>query len=379
MLSPRTPEELAEALHAAAAAGGAIALGGASTKRAMAGPCAPAEVIISTAGLSRIRQYDPRDLTISVEAGAPFAELRRALAAHGQMIPLDPPFSSRATIGGVLAANTCGPRRALYGAARDMVIGMKMATLAGKLVESGGMVVKNVAGLDTAKLMVGSFGTLAAIAVVNLKVTPAPPASRTFALEFASAEGAIGGRQALRATALRPAALDLLNPAAAARVGLGGWVLLVRACGSEAVIARYARELNEAAVYESESEQSLWEAIEEFTPRFLAGCETGCVVRVSCPISQTAEALRQAEGPALARAASGVVYACFTDWREAGAWAPRAVRCGWNPVIEFAPESAKCELELWPQPGSDFALMQRIKRMFDPAGVLNSGRLYGRL
>ena len=86
------------------------------------------------------------------------------------MVPLDPPFSAGATVGGVVASNSSGPRRRLYGTARDLVIGMQFATLEGKLVQSGGMVVKNVAGLDMAKLMIGSFGTLAAIAVVNFKL-----------------------------------------------------------------------------------------------------------------------------------------------------------------------------------------------------------------
>ena len=130
--------------------------------------------------MNRILQYEPRDLTISVEAGLPWADLTSYAGGERQMIPLDPPFADRATVGGVVAANTSGPRRRLYGTVRDVVIGMKFATLEGKLVQSGGMVVKNVAGLDMAKLMIGSFGTLAAIAVVNFKLAPAPPATRTF-------------------------------------------------------------------------------------------------------------------------------------------------------------------------------------------------------
>ena len=100
------------------------------------------------------------------------------------MIPLDPPFSDRAaeraafseraTMGGIVAANTSGPRRRLYGSARDMVIGMTFATLEGKLIRTGGMVVKNVAGLDMGKLMIGSFGTLAAIATLNFRLYPSP-------------------------------------------------------------------------------------------------------------------------------------------------------------------------------------------------------------
>src|SRR5207245_9644671 len=95
-------------------------------------------------------------------------------------VPLDPPLSGAATIVGILSANSSGPRRRLYGTARDLVIGMKFATLEGKLVQSGGMVVKNVAGLDMGKVMIGSFGTLAAIAVVNFKLLPMAAAEATF-------------------------------------------------------------------------------------------------------------------------------------------------------------------------------------------------------
>ena len=140
----------------------------------MAGPIEPADEQVSTSALGRVLQYEPRDLTISVEAGLPWRELTRVLAENRQMVPLDPPFGADATVGGVVASNSCGPRRRLYGSARDLVIGMKFATLEGKVVQSGGMVVKNVAGLDMAKLMIGSFGTLAAIAVVNFKVQPMP-------------------------------------------------------------------------------------------------------------------------------------------------------------------------------------------------------------
>ena len=150
----------------------------------MAGPIGHPDECISTARLDRVLEYEPRDLTISVEAGLPWKDLERTLAGNRQMVPLDPPFADAATVGGVVAANSSGPRRRLYGTARDMVIGMQFATLEGKLVKSGGMVVKNVAGLDMAKLMIGSFGTLAAIAVVNFKVLPAPEVERSFLLRF---------------------------------------------------------------------------------------------------------------------------------------------------------------------------------------------------
>src|SRR5580704_9970647 len=157
----------------------------------MGGPMRDSDVTLTTNCLNRVLEYDPRDLVVSVEAGISYRQLSRVLAEHRQMIPLDPPFSERATIGGIVAANTSGPRRRLYGSPRDMVIGMTFATLEGKLVRTGGMVVKNVAGLDMAKLMIGSFGTLAAIAVVNFKLLPAPEGERSFLLPFSTAADAV--------------------------------------------------------------------------------------------------------------------------------------------------------------------------------------------
>src|SRR5262249_51064228 len=218
MLAPSTPAELAEALRDAAARGQTIALAGDSTKRKMAGPLEPADVTITTLSLRRVVQYEPRDLTVSVGAGLAWRELEHLLAENHQMIPLDPPFADGATVGGVIAANTSGPRRRLYGTARDLVIGMQFATLEGKLVQAGGMVVKNVAGLDMAKLMIGSFGTLAAITTVNFKLQPAPEAERSFLVPFDSLESVVAARDQLLQTQLQPAAIDVLSPGAASGI-----------------------------------------------------------------------------------------------------------------------------------------------------------------
>ena len=218
MLAPENSTDLAQALGDAAARGRTIALGGNSSKRLMAGPSEPADVAIATTALHRVLEYEPHDLTISVEAGLPWRSLASLLAPNRQMVPLDPPFAESASVGGVVASNGSGPRRRLYGTARDLIIGMRFATLEGKLVQSGGMVVKNVAGLDMAKLMIGSFGTLAAIAVVNFKLVPAPEAERSFLLPFRSLAEAIAARNQVLANPLQPVAIDLLNPAAAGSI-----------------------------------------------------------------------------------------------------------------------------------------------------------------
>jgi glycolate oxidase FAD binding subunit len=145
---PSSVRDLTTILKEASAEEQTIEIAGNNSKRLMGGPTTPAETKVNTSGLRRVLKYEPNDLTISVEAGMPFADLQALLAKNRQMVALDPPFFAKATVGGVIATNSSGPMRRYYGTARDQVIGMKFVTLAGKQVSTGGMVVKNVAGLD---------------------------------------------------------------------------------------------------------------------------------------------------------------------------------------------------------------------------------------
>ncbi|HYL34664.1 MAG TPA: FAD-binding oxidoreductase [Bryobacteraceae bacterium] len=365
-LSPSSPEELAAQLADANAKHQSITLCGAGTKNRMAGPICASDVTITTCALNRVLQYEPRDLTISVQAGLLWREFSRILAEHNQMVPLDPAFSDDATVGGIVAANSSGPRRRLYGTARDMVIGMTFATLEGKLVRTGGMVVKNVAGLDMGKLLIGSFGTLAAMAVVNFRLHPRPAGTRTYVQEFVRIAEAVAARDKILKSALQPAAIDILKTSE-------GYDLLVQAGGSPRVLDRYSRELGAARIVEDAEEQLLWRNIREFTPDFLSEHGNGAVLRASCTLSEVGAVLESLPAPALSRAGSGVCYGYFPDPREL-----RPPRRG-NSVVEFAPADFRDCADLWPEPGSDFAMMKKVKQMFDPLGLLNRRRLYGRI
>jgi len=381
VFGPTTGEELADTLRRLALHDCLIELRGGATKRRMGGALQRFDETVSLACLRRVIEYEPHDLTISVEAGLPWRELTAVLAQHRQMVPLDPPFGESATVGGVVAANCSGPRRRLYGTARDLVIGMQFATLEGKLVSTGGMVVKNVAGLDMGKLMIGSFGTLAALVSVNFKLLPMPAVERSFLLVFDSASAALAVRDRIAAGALEPAALDLLNPAAATAFGNAAWMLVVRAAGNAAAVDRYERELaglGSGVALEEQDHLRLWRRLEEYTPAFLAGRPDGAVVRVSCTLKDLAGAIEQFPGPAVARAGAGVCYGYFESGRDAAAWLTDAAHRGWKAVMEFGPEH-RHDLEMWPAPGGDLELMRRIKHMFDPANLLNRGRLYQRI
>jgi len=240
-------------------------------------------------------------------------------------------------------------------------------------------VVKNVAGLDMAKLMIGSFGTLAAIAVVNFKLQPMPEVERSFLLPFDSLAAAIAARKAILNGQLQPAAIDLLNPAAARTLGNSSWLLALRAGGNAAAVQRYEREFanfTDGLAFEDERQQTLWRHVEDFTPQFLAAHEDGAVVRASCTLKDTEAVMQSFPGPAVARAGSGVCYGYFERAQGAADWLGGAHGSGSKAVIEFAPEGCRRKLDLWPSPGGDFEIMQRVKHLFDPRNLLNRGRLY---
>ena len=371
---PDNASDLAAALGAAGAAGHSVEAGGRFTKARWGGPVAEAKVRISTANMKRVLEYEPRDLTISVEAGMPYAELTALLAANKQMIPLDPPYAANATIGGVLAANQSGPRRRLFGTGRDLVIGIQFATMAGKLVQGGGMVVKNVAGLDMGKLMIGSWGTLGVITTVNFKLIPIDKFTRTFLKTFPSAQEAIAERTRILQSVLQPAAVDLLNPPASARVGKTGWLLAIGTGGSQALVDRYSRELSSFESIEGVAERTFWQSIENFAESFLNENAAGAIVRVATPLAELATAVSSHNGPAVARAATGVAYLYH-------ATAPATVTKptpNAHIVMDAGPAGRSTEA-LWPEPGNDFAVMEKIKHMLDPQHLLNKGRLYGRI
>jgi glycolate oxidase FAD binding subunit len=344
----------------------------------MGGPIDPADIAISTEALTRVLHYEPRDLTISVESGIRYADLNTLLARNRQMIPLDPPFSDSATVGGILAANTSGPRRRLYGTARDLVIGMKFATLEGKLVQTGGMVVKNVAGLDMGKLLIGSFGTLAAMAVVNFKLLPRPAAAASFLLPFDTLDAAIAVRDQILKGVMAPAAVDLLNPPAAGQLGYKGYLLALQTVGNTAAVERARREFAVAGhtVLEGADELRFWRQVQEYTPHFLEKFSHGAVARVSCTLSQVKEVMATLEAAGIARACSGVCYGYFTRAEAAARWTASAARHGWKAVIEFAPDEQRAKLDLWPTPGNDVEMMKKVKNMFDPNHLMNRGRLF---
>ncbi|MEK7862056.1 MAG: FAD-binding protein, partial [Chloroflexota bacterium] len=186
---PTSYEDCARALALASSERRTVRVRGGGTKDYL-GDALDADVVLETGGLRGIVAHVPADLTITVAAGTPFAEVQRALGDAGQRLALDPPHAASATIGGVVAANSSGFWRARYGGVRDQLIGTTVALADGSLARSGGRVVKNVAGYDLNKIFIGSLGTLGTIVECTFKVLPLPAASDGVRAAFKSSAAA---------------------------------------------------------------------------------------------------------------------------------------------------------------------------------------------
>ena len=176
---PGSADEVGAILHLANARDLVVAPAGGLTKQQIG--CVPEriDILLSTARLNKVEEYDPGDLTIAVQAGMPFAEMQRQLGEHQQWVPCDAASLEHATIGGLLATGAAGPLKSTFGHMRDFCIGVQFVTADGKVVKGGGRVVKNVAGYDLMKLLTGSYGSLAVITRANFKVFPRPRQTRT--------------------------------------------------------------------------------------------------------------------------------------------------------------------------------------------------------
>jgi len=303
-----------------------------------------------------VLRYDPAELVLSARAGTRLKEIEALLAANRQMLGFEPPcFSGAATLGGALSAGLAGPRRPYAGAARDFVLGVKILNGKGEVLRFGGEVIKNVAGFDFARLMAGAHGTLGILLEVSLRVIPRPQAERTLLLEQPNAADAIACFNRLAARPLPVSAAAWHDGAAR-----------IRLSASEAGVA------NAAAVIGGETDpdgRGFWRRLRDHDLPFFAARRK--LWRVALPPA--------AELPACAAGAPQ-----WIDWGGAQRWlagdfdrdalrADAAARGGHVTCFRhFDPRDALFQ----PLAPAAHEMHLRIKRAFDPAGILNPGRLY---
>jgi glycolate oxidase FAD binding subunit len=398
-LKPRNGAEVEQAIRWALAGGKTLELVGHGSKRAIGCP-AQTDATLDLSGLAGVMLYEPEELVLSAKAGTALAEIEALLASKDQHLPFEPidygPLfgqeSGRGTIGGALAANVSGPRRIRAGAARDHLLGIVAVSGRGETFRSGGRVVKNVTGYDLCKLMAGSWGTLAALTDVTIKVLPRPPGEATllaFGLDDAAAAAAMA--KAMGSPAGVSGAAHLPDYVTSRFNGLAGAeaVTALRIEGIVEGIADAIAGLRNAvppfasgvALDEVES-RALWRAIRDVRP-FWPGTDTGdrALWRVSTAPSKGFE---------IARKISPAAH-LFHDWAGGLLWIapPAAPDCrageiraavaasGGHATLVRAPAAVRASVGAFaPEAGALAALTRRVKQGFDPQGVLNPGRMW---
>ncbi len=248
-----------DALQDAVRRGGSVLPHGAGTKPALSTP-PDGVVALDVSRLSQIVDYDPAELTFTALAGTPVAEVSAALAEHGQYLPFDPPFAAAgATLGGVVAAGTSGPNAFRHGGVRDFLIGVRFIDGTGRLITGGGKVVKNAAGFDLPKLMIGSAGRLGILVQLSFKVFPHPQATTTLVVELGSLEAALAAIATLGRGPLDFDAVDL-EPPGRLLLRLGGepGSLVGRVERLEAALGTGGERIEDAA------DVALWREAAEF-------------------------------------------------------------------------------------------------------------------
>jgi glycolate oxidase FAD binding subunit len=405
---PGTQQQVEAVVAACAEAGAVVVPRGGGTAMGLGNPPTRLDVVLGLDRLTRIVEFDPANLVVSAEAGVRLADLQQILAAAREFLPLDPACMDRRTVGGVIATNASGPRRLLYGTARDLVLGLRVALPSGERVRCGGKVLKNVSGYDMNKVFIGSLGTLGVITEATFKLLPAPASRATLAGVFAELTRAAAVVKRTLGSFLLPEAMELLDPQALSAVasdlgleGSAGYGMAVSLAGSQETVARQVRDftqlLTEGTAVRTnalgaEASLTAWRKIRDLPDRAIGADRV--VVKIGVPISRTVAFLALAEdlgrrhgwrGAIAAHAASGVVRAAYAT----GAGAPEGVRDGVEAlrreaeaaegslVVEAAPPALKRHLDAWGKTGEAFAVMQRLKAEFDPRGLMNPGRFLG--
>ena len=345
------------------------------------GPPFSGDVVLYTTRLSVVEHYDPADLTVGVGAGMTVAQLNAMVGVDRLLFALDPPFPEQATIGGVLAAASHGPMRHGYGALRDFCLGVRFVTGDGHKSKGGGRVVKNVAGYDMMKLLIGSHGTLAVITSASFKLFPAPRQTRTFLAEFKTWQEALKFRDAVLRSPLSPMCLELVSPNASQLMGLEAksesWKIYIRASGSDAVLARYRKELGSAVTreLEGEDEKELWRKIEN--------CSDVSRLDIMVPPSGVADVLESLDGlkqrlfefAVLGRVGIGHVQVHAGFGEVGGPNQPQG-------IIDHLHQQVNSDISFcvsgstnpWPVAPSGLQSMRAVKTALDPNDILNRGR-----
>lgn len=397
--TPSSVDELTAALAAANEAGVAVIPWGGGCHMALGNVPSRYDVALRTTKLDGVIEYEAADLTVTVEAGMTFEQLGAILAEHGQFLPIDAP--GQATIGGALAAAAGGPSQHAYGLARDWLLGCRIAQADGVLVRGGGRVVKNVAGYDLPRLIVGSLGTLGVIVEATFKLTPLPATEETLLAVHpslgATADAILAADE--RGLALTAAALIDAPAAAELNTGIdvdpGAGIAAYRIAGGAAAVERTRKDLaalsvdNETLLLDGDRTASFWRQLAAPLRRRPNDNAGGVELKASLPpaavrgfIATLADGDAGAGMSVIAYPTVGVVRVTLADAEtdEMASIVERlrahAIAAGGSLVVTRAPVELKRRIDVWGEVDA-LALMRNLKQQFDPASTLNPGRFVG--
>ncbi len=398
-----SPDAVAAALAICHRLGAVVVPRGGGTHLGLGMPPERVNVLLDLSGLDDVIEYRPEDLTLAVAAGARLQDVQRLLAEAGQMLALDPAGGAEATIGGMVAANLSGPRRAGSGTARDLVIGLEVAGLDGLVTRSGGMVVKNVTGYDLPKAHIGAFGTLGVITRVNVKITPRPAVERTLVLPLADLAAAGSAIGAVIDCPLMCSGVELVQRTLTPDIDLdrgAPWLLALRAPGTAGGVAAQLQMAAAAVASQASAggvtldgpaQLRFWSAADALA-RPPVGSQPQTTCRLSALSSQTPSLLGSAaeigedlrlRTVASARALNGVVRVRASGSGDAGVLTSfvqrlraAAERLGGALVIESAPVQVKRDAGVWgvSAEAPDVQAMNALRAAFDPGRIINRGR-----
>jgi glycolate oxidase FAD binding subunit len=346
--------ELTERVQAAAAAHTPLQLCGSGSK-AFYGRAVRGEPLVLQEH-SGVVDYDPQELVLTARAGTPLARIEEELAECGQHLPFEPPhFGPAATLGGTIACGLAGPARASAGPVRDFVLGVRVLTGSGQVLHFGGRVMKNVAGYDVTRLMVGALGTLGVLLEISLKVLPRAPSQLTLTLTLSAAQ-----------------AIEHMNDWALTALPVSGtcWVdgrLYVRLQGSTAALAEARRRIGGEELTAAEA---FWISIREHTHPFFHGA--GNLWRLSVPAESV---LFDVPGRTLIEW-TGAQRWLMTDDARAQVREESARAGGFATHFRGAKPSGEVFAAL---PAALMRIHRELKKTFDPHAILNPGRLYAEL
>ena len=388
VVEPGTIEETSEVMKLVSREGLAVSPRGGGTKMGLGNPPGQVDLILSTARMDRIIEHVPGDQIVRVQAGVKLQVLQENLAESDQMLGVDPPEEG-ATVGGIVAANSSGPRRLRYGTIRDLIIGVKVVLADGTVAKAGGKVVKNVAGYDLSKLFTGSLGTLGVIAEANFRLHPIRETARTVFLEVDDHAKIANAVQELTHSSLSQFVLDALEM----RWEGGRGVIAALFEGIEPAVEAQSsaatevlRSHGEANVLDEDDGEEFWE---RFARRPWDAGDGG--LKIGSPPSDLTAVLDSVVGAAeragvevslSGHAGTGVTFAGLSGGEDALVEVIEEVReirlrRGGSVVVQEAPLTIKERLDVWGSGGDYLGLTRRVKEKFDPGYILNPGRFLG--